>query len=69
MKENPTYDKNKNPVYIKRESLINQDKKWISKTNKEFHSKYGHWYYFAGMKCNSKKGWIERYRKEPNKGN
>jgi len=65
----PTYDKNRNPIFKKRQSKIKQGKKWRENFEKEFHEKYGAWYYFAGMKHSSKKGWIEQFRKEPNKGN
>ena len=65
----PTYDKNRNPIFNKRQSKINQDHKWREDCNKEFHEQYGHWYYFAGLKHSKNKGWIEQYRKEPNRGN
>jgi hypothetical protein len=70
MKESkPSYDKNRNPIFVEGKSPINHNKTWRKKAHKEFYEEFGHWYYYSGMKSNSKKGWIERFRKENNKGN
>lgn len=65
--DKPNYDKNNNPIIIKRESLAVQDKAWRTKMNKEFFDSYGHWYYFNDVPYFVQKGkkqaWLNRFRK------
>lgn len=70
MKESkPSYDKNRNPIFVEGKSPIEHNSSWRKNTHEEFYKEYGHWFYYAGMKHTSKKGWLEKFRKEPRRGN
>jgi hypothetical protein len=57
------YDKNNNPIQVPETRVVHNDK-WRKSMEKEFREKYGGWWIFQGVPIkNSKKTWIEQYRK------
>ena len=57
------YDKNNNPIRVP-ESKVVHNEKWRTETAEEFRKTYGSWWLFNNIPFkNSKKTWIEQYRK------
>ena len=49
------------------EMVVKQDAKWREKTMKDFHSLYGHWYWFNYEKyANYSKSWLEQFDRSNN---
>ncbi len=59
------YDKNNNPKLVP-ETKVVHNKAWRKAMEKEFREKYGSaWWIFQGVPLkNSKKTWIEQFRKK-----
>ena len=49
------------------EMVVKQNAKWRKETMKEFHSLYGHWYWFTYKKyANYTKSWLEQFDRSNN---
>lgn len=58
------YDKNNNPKLVP-ETRIVHNAAWRKAMEEEFREKYGAWWIFQGVPLkNSKKTWIEKFRKK-----